>query len=71
MTKRKLKRDDAKARAIAMVADFVEQFDKQVDHPSRLSDCILLKFNLINKRQVRRNPRERAGEQPQPKRGDQ
>lgn len=53
--RRKLKRNDREALIVEAVADFVATFDSAVKHDWRLSDCILLKFNLINKRQVRRN----------------
>lgn len=35
----------------------VSEFDKYVNHDWRLSDCILMKLNLITKRQVRRRPK--------------
>lgn len=43
---------------IKSAASFVEQFDKYVTgHPYLLSDCILGKFNVLEKgRRVRKNP---------------
>lgn len=52
---RKLKRADREAQVIGTVCEHLELWDAQVNHEWRLSDCILLKFNLIDKRQVRRN----------------
>lgn len=63
MGRQKLKRNDEKSRTIAMVCEMIEPFDAKVNHPWRLSDCLLFKFNLINKRQVRPNIR-RAAEEP-------
>lgn len=40
-------------QGIEAAAEFVEQFDKYVDHSSRLSDCIRGKFNLLGKRKIR------------------
>lgn len=54
--RKRIRRDHPDAVVIAAVADYVALFDKQVDHPWRLSDTILLKFNLISKRRVRKTP---------------
>lgn len=42
-------------RGIKAAASLVEMFDKHVQHPYRLSDCILGKFNLLAKRKIRKN----------------
>lgn len=47
-------------RGIAAAAAFVMQFDKYVQHPYRLSDCILGKFNLIGKRKIQKNEQPSA-----------
>jgi len=39
---------------VRAAADFVEQFDRYVDHSHRLSDVILCKFNMLAKRKVRK-----------------
>jgi len=59
---------DSYRMGIEAAASFVEMFDKHVQHPYRLSDCILCKFNLISKRKLRKNvpdrrtPARRKGE---------
>ena len=45
---------------IEAAADYVEQFDKYVDHSNLLSDCILGKFNLLGKRPIRKSNRPSA-----------
>ena len=63
---------DSYRMGIEAAASFVEMFDKHVDHPYRLSDCILCKFNLISKRKLRKNapdrrtPARRKGERRAP-----
>lgn len=47
-------------RGIAAAAAFVMQFDKYVQHPYRLSDCILGKFNLIGKKKIQKNEQPSA-----------
>jgi hypothetical protein len=47
-------------RGIEAAASFVEQFDKYVLHPWKLSDCILGKFNMIGKRKIRKNEDRRT-----------
>jgi hypothetical protein len=48
-------------RGIEAAASFVEQFDKYVRHDYRLSDCILGKFNMIGRRNLRKNvPEQRT-----------
>ncbi|HAM41629.1 MAG TPA: hypothetical protein DCP69_09920 [Candidatus Omnitrophica bacterium] len=42
---------------VQSVMEALEKWDTQVQHPWRLSDCLRLKLNLINKRRVRKNPR--------------
>jgi len=50
---------DSYQMGIEAAASFVEMFDKHVQHPYRLSDCILCKFNLISKRKLRKNVPDR------------
>ena len=50
---------DSYRMGIEAAASFVEMFDKHVQHPYRLSDCILCKFNLISKRKLRKNVPDR------------
>lgn len=63
---------DSYRMGIEAAASFVEMFDKHVQHPYRLSDCILCKFNLISKRKLRKNvpdrrtPARRKGERRTP-----
>lgn len=47
---------------VRAAADLVKGagFDEMVDHPFRLSDVILCKFNLISKRQMRKTPPRRT-----------
>jgi hypothetical protein len=53
--------DDASyRRGIEAAASLVEQFDRYVLHPWRLSDCILAKFNMIGKRKIRKNEDRRT-----------
>lgn len=40
---------------IKTAAEFIRGFDRQVSHPYRLSDCLLMKFNLIGKRHPAKN----------------
>lgn len=42
---------------IGNAASVVKGFDARIDHPWRLSDCILAKFNLLKKKWIGRNPR--------------
>lgn len=44
-------------RGIEAAAEYVEMFDKYLDHSSRLSDCIRAKFNVIGKKPIRANTR--------------
>ena len=63
---------DSYRMGIEAAASFVEMFDRHVNHPYRLSDCILCKFNLISKRRLRKNvpdrrtPARRKGERRTP-----
>jgi hypothetical protein len=50
---------DSYQMGIEAASSFVEMFDKHVQHPYRLSDCILCKFNLISKRKLRKNVPDR------------
>lgn len=42
-------------KGVLFAAEFVEMFDKHVSHPYRLSDCILAKFNMRDKKDIRKN----------------
>lgn len=42
-------------KGVLYAAEFVEMFDKHVSHPYRLSDCILAKFNMRDKKDIRKN----------------
>jgi hypothetical protein len=42
-------------KGILLAANFAGQFNSVCQHEFNIEDCILLKFNLINKRQVRKN----------------
>lgn len=50
--------NEGKDTGIKMAAEFLEQFDKYVNHPWRLSDCLLAKFGLLSRRKVRRNSKK-------------
>jgi hypothetical protein len=49
-------RHDGFVAGIKAVADYVEQFNRQLDHPYRLDDCVLAKFNVTKRKRPRRNP---------------
>ena len=53
--KPKNQRERDHLRGMEDVLSLVEEWDAQVQHPWRLSDCLRLKLNLINKRQMRKN----------------
>jgi hypothetical protein len=42
-------------KGILLAANFAGQFNSVCQHEFNIEDCILLKFNLINKRQIRKN----------------
>lgn len=48
---------DSYRLGIEAAAEFVEQFDKYVDHSNRLSDCIRAKYGVIGKRKIRESGR--------------
>jgi hypothetical protein len=48
---------DAGFRAgVEAAADYLEQFNRVLDHPYRIDDCVLGKFNVSALRTPRRNP---------------
>ena len=49
--------NEGMAQGIEMVAGFVEDFDKYINHEWRLSDCIRSKFGRLPKNKIRRNTR--------------
>ncbi len=54
LDKQDKKRTSAYRDGIRAAASIVEMFDGKVDHPWRLSDVVLFKFNLLSKRKVRK-----------------
>jgi hypothetical protein len=39
---------------IRAAATFIGEFDRQIKHPFKMEDCVLAKFNLINRRPRRK-----------------
>ncbi|HZU33139.1 MAG TPA: hypothetical protein VFB79_18635 [Candidatus Angelobacter sp.] len=37
-------------RGIRAAAEFIGEFDRQINHPYRMEDCVLAKFNLLKGR---------------------
>lgn len=48
-------RERGYVEGVRQAAAYIAEFDTYVAHPYRLSDCLLMKFNLLPKRRVRKN----------------
>jgi len=56
MFRPKTERDRGFVAGVKAAAGYVGQFNVHVDHPYRLDDCILGKFNVTKRKRPRRNP---------------
>lgn len=50
------KKNPERMRGLLDMANLLNEWGGQIRHPYALGDCLLCKFNLLTKRQIRNNP---------------